>query len=95
MDMNRDWLVIKTRVEPRSSRPGIAGAYRDGIKVRLASPPVEGRANRELIEVLSRELKIKKRDIEIISGKTSRNKVVKISGVKDITSILGKAVQEI
>jgi uncharacterized protein (TIGR00251 family) len=82
--------TIQIRVEPRSSRPGIAGAYGEGIKVRLASPPVEGKANRELIAILAKELKIKKSDIEILSGKTSKDKVVKISGVKDIREILGK-----
>lgn len=82
--------TVQIRVEPRSSRPGIAGAHGEGIKVRLASPPVEGKANRELIAVLAKELKIRKSDIEILSGKTSRNKVVRISGVRNIKEILGK-----
>jgi uncharacterized protein (TIGR00251 family) len=82
--------TIQIRVEPRSSRPGIAGAYGEGIKVRLSSPPLKGKANGELIAILANELKIKKSDIEILSGKTSKNKVVKLSGVKDIKGILGK-----
>jgi len=74
-------VVISIRVETRSSRPGVAGQYGDGLKVRLKSPPVEGRANRELIEILSDELNIPKSNVEIISGKTSKNKLVRLRGV--------------
>jgi len=74
-------LVISIRVETRSSSPGIAGRYGEALKVRLKAPPIEGRANRELIEVLSHELNIPKDRIEIISGKRSRNKLVRLRGV--------------
>ncbi|NOZ68527.1 MAG: YggU family protein [Deferribacteres bacterium] len=75
-------LIIKVKVEPRSSRPGIAGPYGDALKVRLSSPPVEGKANKELIEILSREFGIHKKDVEIVSGHSSRNKLVKLTGLK-------------
>jgi hypothetical protein len=74
-------LVISVRVETRSSCPGVAGRYGDGLRVRLKSPPVEGRANRELVEVLSHEFNIPKGNIEIISGKRSKNKLVRLRGI--------------
>ena len=77
-------LTIKIKVEPKSSKSEIVGPYGDALKVKLTSPPVEGKANKELIDLLSKELKIKKKDIEIISGKSSKNKVVKIIGLKKI-----------
>jgi hypothetical protein len=81
---NRNSLVIKIKVEPRSSKSEIVGPYGDGIKVKLTSPPVDGKANKELIELLSKELKIPRKNIEIISGQSSKNKVVKISGLSKI-----------
>ncbi len=79
---NSDGLIINIKVAPRSSRSGITGSYSDGLKVRLTSPPVEGKANRELIEVLAKEFSIRKKDVEILSGEKSKNKIVKLYGVK-------------
>jgi uncharacterized protein (TIGR00251 family) len=78
VDDSGDVLILNVRVEPRSSRPGIAGHYGDGIKVKLNSPPVDGRANSELIDILAKEYGIHKRDVEIISGRNSKNKVVRL-----------------
>ena len=78
---NKDALILKIKVEPRSSRSGIVGPYGDAIKVKLTSPPVEGRANDELIEVLAKEYGISKKDVEIISGFNSKNKLVRLKGI--------------
>ncbi len=80
----KEHLIINVKVEPRSSRSGIVGPYGDSIKVKLASPPVEGKANKELIEVLSKGFGIAKKDVEIISGQSSKNKTVKLRGIKSI-----------
>ena len=50
-----------------------------GYKARLAAPPVDGAANEALIALLSKEFGVPKREIEIVRGATSRNKVVKIN----------------
>lgn len=71
-------LILKIKVEPRSSKAGVVGPYGDALKVKLTSPPVEGKANKELIELLAKEFGIPKRDIEIISGQSSKNKIVKL-----------------
>jgi uncharacterized protein len=77
-------ITLKIKVEPRSSGKGISGLIGDIIKIKLHAPPVGGAANEELIEVLSEEFGIKKRAIKIISGQSSRNKVVEIEGVDTI-----------
>ncbi len=74
-------ITLKIKVEPRSSRSEIVGPYGDGLKVKLTSPPVKGKANKELIDLLSKELKVPKKDIEIISGQSLKNKIVKIIGL--------------
>lgn len=82
--------IIKIKAEPRSSRAGIVGHYGDALKVKLTSPPVEGRANEELVEVLSKGFGIRKKDIEIISGQSSKNKLVRITGVNGIDDLVRK-----
>lgn len=81
-------LIINVKVEPRSSRSGIVGPYGDAIKVKLTSPPVEGKANDELVEVLAKNLGIAKKNVEIIAGKNSKNKVVKLYGIKSIDDLM-------
>jgi len=81
---SKEPLTLKIKVEPRSSRSEVVGLYGDALKVKLTSPPVEGKANKELIEVLAGEFGISKKDVEIISGQSSKNKIVKLSGVKGI-----------
>ncbi len=84
----KEYLIINIKVEPRSSRSGIVGPYGDAIKVKLTSPPVEGKANNELIEVLAKNLGIAKKNVEIISGKSSKNKIVKLFGIKSIDDLI-------
>ena len=81
MPASRKELTIKIKVEPRSSKSGIVGPYGDALKVKLTSPPVEGKANKELIEVLAKAFGVAKKDVEIISGQSSKNKIVKLRSV--------------
>jgi uncharacterized protein (TIGR00251 family) len=80
-------LIIKIKVEPRSSKSGIVGPYGDSLKVKLTSPPVEGKANKELIEVLAKEYGIPKKNVEIVSGHNSKSKTVRLIGVKSVDDI--------
>ena len=81
---------IKVKVLPGSSRNQIIGKEGDLFKVKLTSPPVEGKANKALIEFLAKKLGIGKGRIEIISGKSSRLKSVRIHGLslEEITQVL-------
>ncbi len=59
----------------------IAGLENDIFKVKLTAPPVEGKANKALIDFLSKKLDIPKRNLEIISGQHSKLKSVRIQGL--------------
>ena len=76
--------MIKIKVEPRSSKSGVVGSYGDFLKVKLTSPPVEGKVNNELIEILAKEYGVPKKNVEIVSGHNSKNKTVRIVGVKSV-----------
>lgn len=73
------------KVSPRSKRSGIVGIENDTIKIALKSPPVEGRANKELIEILSEKLKVPKKNIRILRGEKSRKKLIEVTGIEDFS----------
>ncbi|PYS56891.1 MAG: YggU family protein [Acidobacteria bacterium] len=73
-------LTFAVRVVPRASRSELVGEQRGALRVRIAAPPVEGAANKELIKLLSKSFKLPKNAVQIISGLTSRNKIVRIKG---------------
>jgi len=83
---------INIKLSPRSSTNRIIGREGDVFKVKVTSPPVEGMANKALIELLAKRLGLPKGNIEIIAGKRSRLKSIRIHGLalKDITSLLEK-----
>jgi hypothetical protein len=74
-------ITIKVYLQPRSSKNEIVGPYRDGIKIKVTAPPVEGKANNALIRLLAGELDIPASGIEIATGRRSREKMIRISGV--------------
>jgi uncharacterized protein (TIGR00251 family) len=79
------------RVSPRSSRSAIEGIHAAALKVRLSAPPVDGAANEALIVLLAHALGVPRRDVAIVRGLTSRNKVVDITGVtaEDVRRLTG------
>lgn len=76
-----DSLSFSVRVIPRASRSVIVGAHNGSLKVKLASPPVDGAANAELIKLLAKKFDVPKGDVEILSGETSKNKRIKINNL--------------
>ena len=73
--------IFKIKVLPRSSINTIVGFEGDILKVKVKSAPVDGLANRDLIALLSKRLKIAKERIEILSGHKSRLKTVKFHDI--------------
>ncbi len=74
-------VTLTIKVVPRASKNQVAGMEGDAIKVRLNAPPVEGKANDALVEFLADILNVARSQIEIVTGQTSRHKVVRIRGV--------------
>jgi uncharacterized protein (TIGR00251 family) len=72
---------IEVRVQPRASTNEIVG-YRDGVlRVRLQAPPVDGAANEALVRFLADEFGVARRQVRIVSGRGSRNKIVEVEAV--------------
>ena len=73
--------ILSVKVQPRSSRAGIAGIADGALKVRLNSAPVDGQANRELIETLAEAFGIPKSRVSVKSGGSARTKRILLSGM--------------
>ncbi len=74
-------VVLNVRASPRSSRAGIDGCYDDALKVRIKSAPVDGKANKELIETVAEAFGLPKSRVSFKSGETSKTKRIFLSGV--------------
>ncbi len=74
-------LVLELHVQPGAKRTEFAGLHGERMKVRLAAPPVEGRANEALVEFLAEHYGVPKRNVTIEAGLSSRQKRVVIWGV--------------
>ena len=90
-----DWLVdlgdhlrIEVIVVPRSSRTRVTGVHDQRLRIQLAAPPVDGKANDALVRFLAQTLDIAKAQIEITSGGNGRRKTVRLIGVSQKTALL-------
>lgn len=72
---------MNIRVAPRSSRPGLDGIAGDALKVRVKSAPVDGKANKELLETVAEAFGLAKSRVSFVSGETSKNKKLLLAGV--------------
>ena len=72
--------VLNLRIVPRAAKNAIQGEHGDALKIRLCAPPVEGAANAALVEFLSDALSLPRAQVQLLSGATSRNKRVLLSG---------------
>jgi len=69
------------RLQPRASRNEIAGVHDGALRIRLHAPPVDGAANEALVAFLAERLAVPRRGVRIVTGATSRTKIIEIDGV--------------
>jgi uncharacterized protein (TIGR00251 family) len=74
-------VKITVKVQPRAKRTEPAGKTGDTYKLRLAAPPVDGKANEACIEFLAETFDVARSAVRILRGGTSRTKVIEIEGV--------------
>jgi uncharacterized protein (TIGR00251 family) len=72
---------LRVRVVPRASRNAILGPHDGATRLALTAPPVEGAANAALLTYLADLLCLPKRNVTLISGQSSRSKLVRIEGI--------------
>ena len=75
-----DGVTFKVKVRPGAGKNEIVGIQGDILKVKINAPPVKGKANKALIDFLAKELGVKRSQVEILSGHTSKVKTIKVVG---------------
>ncbi|MEE9158012.1 MAG: DUF167 family protein [Gammaproteobacteria bacterium] len=73
-----DTLILTVHIQPRAARDEIAGVHADHLKLRIAAPPVSGKANTQLIGFLASEFRVPRSQIKLLSGERSRDKRIAI-----------------
>ena len=76
-----DGVSFGVKLHPRAKKNAITGEVGEALKVSLTAPPVDGRANEACIEFFAKLLKVPRSSVTIASGLSSRNKVIRVSGV--------------
>ena len=74
-------VILNVRAQPRSSRSGIDGLLGDAVKVRIRCAPVDGKANKELVETLADAFGLPKSSVIFKSGETSKTKRILLRGL--------------
>lgn len=77
-----DVLTLTLHIQPGAKRTGVAGLHGDALKIRLAAPPIEGRANEALLKFIAESFDVALRQVELRQGGQSRHKVVAVTGSK-------------
>jgi uncharacterized protein (TIGR00251 family) len=85
-----DWLrttgdgrfTLTLHIQPGAKKTEFAGLHGDALKIRLAAPPVDGKANDALIKFIAETLRLPKSAVNLISGQSSRRKVLEVIGTE-------------
>ena len=77
-----DVLTLTLHVQPGARRNEIVGLHGDGLKIKLAAPPLEGRANAALLKFVATTFAVPLRNVRLLQGGQSRYKVVEVAGSK-------------
>jgi uncharacterized protein (TIGR00251 family) len=81
IEENNGGVVFGIKVIPGSSKTAVSGLLNGKLKVKVAAAPERGKANQDMVNLLAKQLGIKKKHINITSGQTSPVKFVKVSGI--------------
>ncbi len=73
---------VSLKVVPGASKSELAGKHGDAIKIRLAAPPLDGKANAALVVFLADKLGVAKSAVRVVTGDTSRLKLVEVDGIE-------------
>lgn len=79
---DNDAVIVNLYVQPGAKRTEIVGFYGDELKIRLASQPIDGRANDALLNFVAQKFDVPRRKVSLIRGGKSRHKKIAITGSK-------------
>lgn len=93
VDPDRRFVRLTVHLQPGAKSTGCAGLHGEALKIRVAAPPTEQRANRMLLQFLGESLRIAANRMRIVRGEKSRDKVIEIDTVDDALIVALRALQ--
>ncbi|HZJ14290.1 MAG TPA: DUF167 domain-containing protein [Chthoniobacteraceae bacterium] len=75
--------VLRLRVVPNAKRSEVVGLHGEAIKIKIQAPAQEGKANAALLEFLAKKLDVPTRQVTLVAGEKSRDKIVAIEGIEE------------
>lgn len=78
-----DGVLVDVHVQPGAHRPRVVGRHGDALKVAVAAPPVEGRANDAVVKAIAEVFGVPVADVTITSGQTARRKRLRVAGIDE------------
>ncbi|QEG43468.1 DUF167 domain-containing protein [Roseimaritima ulvae] len=79
--LNQDDILFYVRVAPKAKKPAVGGKHDGALKVAVSEPPDQGKANAAVVRAVAKRLGLRRADVEIVSGLTSRRKRVRLRNV--------------
>src|SRR3954466_8259990 len=91
-----DHVIVDVHVQPQSGRTAVVGRHGAALKLRVAAPPADGRANEAAGALLAKTLGVKAGAVSLVSGATSRSKRFRVDGIDgpDTATALERAISE-
>ena len=77
-------LILQVYLQPRASRDEVIGWHERGLKIRLKAPPVDGKANQQLIRFLAQLFRVNQTDVQLLKGDSNRQKTLSIHSPKNL-----------
>jgi len=78
----KDGITLTLHIQPGAKRSEVAGLHGDALKIRLAAPPIDGRANEALLRFIADSFDVPLRQVELLRGAQSRHKMVRVTDSK-------------
>ena len=79
----KNGILFSAIIQPRSSKNEVTRVYKDALKIRLTTPPVDGKANKACLQFFAKWLGISPSKISIVQGLSSKNKTIEVDGLTE------------
>jgi uncharacterized protein len=83
-------LILQLQVQPGASRDEVAGPHGERLRVRITAPPVDGKANRHLIDWLASLFDVPRSNVTLLRGETGRAKTVRVDGFRVVPAEIAR-----
>ena len=87
-------LILALHIQPRSSQSKIVGMQGERLKIKIMAPPVDGQANAEIYQFLSKLFGVAKSQIILLSGQTSRDKIFRVPAPKKLPQEISELLSD-